>query len=84
MASAWAALYQNALRSADAQLLEHSLVAIIAMHARLHAIGFPAEAADKREQSALFLALSDLRVLRNAFRRINGSDDAPDSGPPAV
>lgn len=72
MAEAWTTLYQKALRSDDAQLLQTTLRAIIAIYARLYALGFPPEPAFRHERSALFLALSDLRVLRSAFGRIKG------------
>jgi hypothetical protein len=74
MAHAWTALYQNAMRCEDVELLRATLSAIIAMHVRLHEMGFPPEVRDLRERRALFLAMSDLRVLRSTFQRINALD----------
>jgi hypothetical protein len=74
MTEPWTILYQNALQSAPTQLLETTLAAIIAIHARLYTIGFfSQDPADIFERKALLLAASDLRVLRRAFGRVSGS-----------
>jgi hypothetical protein len=74
MAHAWTALYKDALRCEDVELVRATLLAIIAMHVRLHEIGFPPKPGDLRERTALFVAISDLRVLRTTFQRNNALD----------
>jgi hypothetical protein len=69
MAERWTILYRSALQSAPDGLLEAIRNASVAIHNRLQAIRFARNTAELREQKSLFVALSDLHVLKTAFYR---------------
>jgi hypothetical protein len=66
----WEILYNKALQSEPNGLLESHRIAVKAIFQRLFFLDFgaiPLTVANFREKRALYLALSDLRVLRTAF-----------------
>ncbi len=73
MAETWTTLYNNALQSDPAQLLETIKIACHAMHARLYALGSHDELHSRSERRAIYLGLADLQVLRKAY---HASQDA--------
>lgn len=71
----WTILYDTALHSEPQDFLESHGHAVDAILKRLQIIGFDHVSpmgAEWREQRTLFLALSDLRVLRAAFEGFRG------------
>jgi hypothetical protein len=66
----WETLYNKALQSEPNGLLDAHRIAVEAIFQRLFFLDFgaiPLTVANTREKRALYLALSDLRVLRTAF-----------------
>jgi hypothetical protein len=76
----WEILYSKALQSESEGLLEAHRIAVEAMLQRLYILTFedrPVMAARTREKRALCTALSDLRVLRAAFKGSRDKRNVP-------